>query len=209
MSLLTRVASFAALSFCMLGLGSITTASRAAELTSVSLPATLVRADLPIMMFQAPALPAPIAAPTVRFASLEDAVAAEADGEQAASAMADRAEDVACLAGAIYFEAKGEPLSGQLAVANVILSRAKSGRFPSDVCGVVTQRGQFSFVRDGRVPSINGAVRSYRTAVALARVALAEVWDNPAPKALFFHARRVGMGRGTQVASIGNHIFYR
>ena len=56
------------------------------------------------------------------------------------------------MAGAIYFEAKGEPLSGQLAVAEVILNRAKSGRFPKAICSVVTQRGQFSFVRGGRIP---------------------------------------------------------
>src|SRR4051812_25229117 len=54
-----------------------------------------------------------------------------------------------CLAGAVYFEAKGEPLQGQLSVAEVILNRARSGRFPGSICGVVMQRGQFSFVRGG------------------------------------------------------------
>ena len=208
MSFLTRVASFAALSFCMLGLSGTPTASKAAELTTVSLPATLVTArpavSLPIPPFPALAEQATAATPSTHFASLEDAVAALGDAEGL-----DHADDVACLAGAIYFEAKGEPLSGQLAVANVILNRTRSGRFPSDVCGVVTQRGQFSFVRGGHVPIISAAARGYHTAVALARVALAKAWDSPAPQALFFHARRVGISHGVQIAAIGNHIFYR
>ena len=206
MSFLTRVASFAALSFCMLGLGNMTTASRAAELASVSIPSTLAKIS-PSLDGSAAPLPIP-SLPTIadqatattatRFTSLEDAVAAqgESEGEGEGQGMS-RSDEVACLAGAIYFE------------ANVILNRTRSGRFPTDVCGVVTQRGQFSFVRDGHVPVIDAAARGYRTAVALARVALAKAWDSPAPEALFFHARRVGMGRGTQVAAIGNHIFYR
>ncbi len=204
MSLLARVASFAA-SLCMLGLGSITTPGRAAELTAASLPATLVPTlpTLPSLTGLAAPASAPVAS---RFASLEDAVAAQNEGTGAS----DHASDaVACLASAIYFEAKGEPLVGQLAVASVILNRTRSGRFPADVCGVVTQRGQFSFVRAGHVPAIDVAARGYDTAVALARVALAAAWDSPAPAALFFHARRIGMGHGTQIAAIGNHIFYR
>ena len=47
--------------------------------------------------------------------------------------------------------AEVQPLAGQLAVANVVINRAKSGRFASDICGVVKQRGQFSFVRGGRL----------------------------------------------------------
>ncbi len=208
MSFLTRVASFAALSLCMLGLGGTPTASKAAELTTVSLPTTLVTMR-PAVLLSIPAMPtivdqATTTAPPTHFASLEDAVAAQVDGEGSA-----RADDIACLAGAIYFEAKGEPLTGQLAVANVILNRTHSGRFPTDVCGVVTQRGQFSFVRGGHVPIISAAARGYHTAIAMARVALAKAWDSPAPQALFFHARRVGMGHGIQIAAIGNHIFYR
>lgn len=118
-------------------------------------------------------------------------------------------EELKCLAGAIYFEAKGEPLSGQLAVADVILNRAKSGRFPESVCSVVTQPGQFSFVRGGRMPSVTQG-DAYRTAVSIARVALAGAWDSPAPDALFFHARGVATGgRMTKIASIGNHVFFR
>ena len=52
-----------------------------------------------------------------------------------------------CLAKAVYFESKGEPLNGQLAVAEVVMNRAKSGRFANTLCGVVKQPSQFSLDR--------------------------------------------------------------
>jgi spore germination cell wall hydrolase CwlJ-like protein len=118
-------------------------------------------------------------------------------------------EELQCMAGAIYFEAKGEPLSGQLAVAEVILNRSKSGRFPKTVCSVVKQPGQFSFVRGGRVPTI-AQNKQYRTALAVARVALADAWDSPASGAMYFHARGAAASwHREQVAAIGNHVFFR
>jgi N-acetylmuramoyl-L-alanine amidase len=136
------------------------------------------------------------------FSNLSDAVAAQSFGDPLD-------DEMTCMAGAIYFESKGEPLSGQLAVADVILNRTRSGRFPRTVCSVVTQRGQFSFVRGGHVPDIADCAH-YRTAVAVARIAMAGVWQSPARDALFFHARRVSPGwHRTQIASIGNQVFYR
>ncbi|HEX8063149.1 MAG TPA: cell wall hydrolase [Allosphingosinicella sp.] len=115
-----------------------------------------------------------------------------------------------CLAGAVYFEAKGEPLHGQLSVAEVILNRARSGRFPASACGVVKQRGQFSFIRGGRFPAIARTSLAWKRAVAIARIAVQDLADGPAPKALFFHAKRVSpRWRLTRVAAVGNHIFYR
>lgn len=123
---------------------------------------------------------------------------------------AEMADDLECLATAVYFESKGEPLSGQLAVANVVLNRSRSGRFPASVCGVVTQRGQFGFVRGGRLPDVDTDRRDWKTAVAVAKVAMADAWDTPAPGALYFHARRAAPGwNRAHVVSIGNHIFYR
>jgi len=55
----------------------------------------------------------------------------------AASSVSDPEQE--CLAGAVYFEAQGEPLEGQLAVAEVVLNRAASGEYPSSICDVVTQ----------------------------------------------------------------------
>jgi spore germination cell wall hydrolase CwlJ-like protein len=116
-----------------------------------------------------------------------------------------------CLAGAVYFESKGEPLQGQLSVAEVILNRTRSGRFPTSICGVVKQRSQFSFVRGGRFPPIARSSAAWRKAVGVARVAMQDLADGPAPRALFFHATYVSPGwRGlTRVATVGNHIFYR
>ena len=115
-----------------------------------------------------------------------------------------------CLATAVYFESKGEPLSGQLAVAEVIINRARSGRFPNTYCGVVKQRGQFSFVRGGRLPAVPRSSAHWRKAVAIAHIAKHDMADSDAPRALFFHAKHVSpRWRLTRVASVGNHIFYR
>jgi spore germination cell wall hydrolase CwlJ-like protein len=116
-----------------------------------------------------------------------------------------------CLAVGIYFESKSEPLSGQLAVGEVIANRANSrGRFPSSYCGVLFQRGQFSFVRGGRLPTVARGSKQWQTAVAVARVVDQELHSSAAPKALFFHARRVAPGwKLKRVAAIGNHVFYR
>jgi spore germination cell wall hydrolase CwlJ-like protein len=118
--------------------------------------------------------------------------------------------DMRCLAGAVYFESKGESLEGQLAVARVIINRAQSGRFASSLCGVVYQRGQFSFVRGHDIPPVPEASRDWREAVAIAQIAMQDSWESPAEGALYFHARRVSPGWGKpRLASIDNHIFYR
>ncbi|WP_347717131.1 cell wall hydrolase [Sphingomonas sp.] len=118
--------------------------------------------------------------------------------------------DQECLAGAIYFESKSEPLAGQLAVGEVIANRAKSGRFASTYCGVVFQRGQFSFVRGHAMPGIARSGNQWKTAVAIAAIVDARLKNSAAPRALFFHATRVSPAwHATRVATIGNHIFYR
>ena len=114
-----------------------------------------------------------------------------------------------CLARGIYYESRTESLTGQLTVAEVIINRSRSGRFASSICGVLRQRGQFSFVRGGVIPA-PPANAHWRTAVAIARVAMEDLADGGAPRALFFHARRVNPGwRLTRVATVGNHVFYR
>lgn len=135
------------------------------------------------------------------FDTLAQAVAAQT-GE-----LDDR--ELRCLASGVYYESKGEPLAGQLAVAQTIINRTKSGRFPKSICGVLTQAGQFSFVRGGSVPSAEGRA-GWATAVAVAKVAARDLWDGAADEALYFHARRVAPGwRATKIAAIGNHVFYR
>jgi N-acetylmuramoyl-L-alanine amidase len=118
--------------------------------------------------------------------------------------------ELECLAVGVYFESKGEPLMGQLAVGEVIANRAQSSRFPSGYCSVVLQRGQFSFVRGGSWPSVSKQSRAWKTAVAIAKIVDQDLKNSTAGNALFFHARRVSPGwKMKRVASIGNHIFYR
>ena len=119
--------------------------------------------------------------------------------------------ELECLAVGVYFESKSEPLSGQLAVGHVIANRANSGgRFPSSYCGVLYQRGQFSFVRGRSVPYIPRAGKQWQTAVAIAKIVDRELKPSLVGNAMFFHARYVSpKWRLKRVASIGNHIFYR
>lgn len=118
--------------------------------------------------------------------------------------------ELECLAGAIYFESKSEPLAGQLAVGEVIANRTTSGKFPRKYCGVVFQSGQFSFVRGGAMPRINRAHVQWKNAVAIAKIVDDKLHARVMPKALFFHATHVSPGwRRARVATLGRHVFYR
>ena len=119
--------------------------------------------------------------------------------------------ELECLATGIYFESKSESLAGQLAVGQVIANRANSGgRFPGTYCGVLFQRGQFSFVRGHSLPSVPRASRQWQNAVAVAKIVDQDLHESSVGKALFFHARYVSPGwRLKRVASVGNHVFYR
>jgi spore germination cell wall hydrolase CwlJ-like protein len=115
-----------------------------------------------------------------------------------------------CLATAIYFESKGEPLAGQLAVAQVILNRTESGRWADSACGVIMQPSQFSFVRGGRAPTPR-ETESWAVAQAVALIAMSESWRAVVGDATHFHATRVNPNWAgkRRVATIGRHIFYR
>ncbi len=120
--------------------------------------------------------------------------------------------EMECLAGAIYFESRGEPLAGQLAVGKVIVNRSESGVFPSDYCGVVFQRSQFSFIRGGAMPRIDRHSMAWQHASAIARIAHEGLWDSQAGDALYFHARSVHPSWSrTKIAraTISSHVFYR
>lgn len=117
-----------------------------------------------------------------------------------------------CLATAVYFEAMGETLQGQLAVANVVINRANSGEFPKSWCGVVKQRGQFSFVRNGRFPKINVRGEEWQRAQAIARIAAQDLTSALPDDVLWYHADYVApkwRTNLTKVQKIGAHIFYR
>ena len=117
-----------------------------------------------------------------------------------------------CLAGAIYFESRGEPLYGQLAVAEVVINRSEDDRWPASYCGVVYQRAQFSFVRGGQMPRIRTSSEAWNRAKAVAKIAHEDLWQSEANEAVYFHAEyvRPRWSRAkTRVTKIDTHIFYR
>jgi spore germination cell wall hydrolase CwlJ-like protein len=123
-------------------------------------------------------------------------------------------EQANCLATAVYFEARGETLEGQLAVARVVMNRASSGKYPPDWCSVVKQPWQFSFVnpRTGQFPAIDTGSASWARAQGIARLAIANVIPSLDPDVLWYHATYVAPSWGRRlnfVEKIGAHIFYR
>ena len=117
-----------------------------------------------------------------------------------------------CLATAVYFEARGETVEGQLAVARVVMNRAASGRYPSSWCATVKQPWQFSFVRNGQFPSVDSNGDAWRKAQAIARLAMSNAIPSVSNDVLWYHANYVAPSWGrrlTRVSQIGAHIFYR
>lgn len=120
-------------------------------------------------------------------------------------------EQANCLATAVYFEARGESLDGQLAVARVVMNRAASGQYPSTWCDVVKQPWQFSFVQGGQFPAITD-MDSWKTAQGVARVAMANIVPSLPSNVLWYHANYVHPSWGsrlTQYERIGAHIFFK
>ncbi len=127
------------------------------------------------------------------------------------------ADEIRCLALNIYFEARGEPENGQLAVGHVVMNRVASSRFPGTVCDVIQQDGtlrryrcQFSWWCDGRSDK-PGNKRLWEKS---AELALKVYWGrtvDPTEGALWYHADyvspawRKAFDRGPK---IGRHIFY-
>jgi spore germination cell wall hydrolase CwlJ-like protein len=121
-------------------------------------------------------------------------------------------QETNCLATAVYFEARGESLEGQLAVAHVVMNRAASGRYPPSWCATVKQPAQFSFVRHGQFPAVDTASYAWRTAEGIARLAAANVVPSVPTDVLWYHADYVAPSWGyrlNMVEKIGQHIFYR
>ena len=125
-----------------------------------------------------------------------------------------------CLSRAIYHEARGEVDSGQWAVANVIINRALSKRFPTSMCGVVYQnanqgryRCQFTFACDGQQEVIRER-GAWAKAGKIAAAAYSEFQHGKRPgvvpgSALYYHTTGVTTNWGfKQVAQIGSHLFY-
>ncbi len=171
-----------------------------------ALPATrsaqpLARGDIYTLPLRAAPLRAalPVAQP------LSSLVAANGDGPALDA-------EATCLATAVYFESKGESLEGQLAVAQVVINRALSGRYPTTLCAVVKQKAQFSFVRAGQFPRIDTGGGAWRKAQAIARIAAGKMAQVIPADVLWYHADYVAPSWGRRLArveKIGAHIFYR
>lgn len=116
-----------------------------------------------------------------------------------------------CLARAVYFESRDQALEGQLAVAEVVLNRTKDPRWSNNVCDVVREKAQFSFVQNGVIPNPNAASKAWKKAVAIAHIAMNHLAHSRASTALFYHADYVSPTWRHQLkkqAVLGAHIFY-
>ncbi|RJF90727.1 cell wall hydrolase [Sphingomonas cavernae] len=178
----------------------------AASVTPVAPPPVAFTQAAPAISPSPAPVPAarPAAATSARSLSLRDLVIAFVNyGNQDA--------EQECLAGAVYFEARSEPLEGQLAVAQVVLNRAASGRYPPKICDVVTQPAQFSFIRGGKFPPIDKSSDAWHKALAIADIARKNLVQKIASNVLWYHANYVAPSWGrrlTRAVQLGTHIFY-
>tara|TARA_R110002096_G_scaffold360998_1_gene553989 strand:- start:818 stop:1477 length:660 start_codon:yes stop_codon:yes gene_type:complete len=132
---------------------------------------------------------------------------------------------LACMAVAIYFEARAEPLAGQIAVANVIVNRVMSDDYPDYVCEVITQgrlgskrtdrirkhQCQFSFYCDGKSDKPKDKV-AFKYAIDIASNILGGVWFDPTDGATHYHSIDVypiWAKTMIRIVRIENHIFYK
>jgi len=143
------------------------------------------------------------------------------EGMQRRAAAAERrVDDLECLAENVYFEARGEPLAGQYAVAEVTLNRTHSANFPHTICGVVHEVrwnperrryvADFSWTELGSLSPQGGP--AWKQAMAVASASYDDQHESVVPGALYYHATdvRPAWSRAHKlVATIGRHRFYR
>ena len=125
--------------------------------------------------------------------------------------------ELKCLSEALYFEARGEQIEGQIAVADVIINRKKSNQFPSSICGVVSEGAhkrhacQFSYNCDGKLELIYDK-KTYTRIVKLSSMILNGAFSDVTNGATFFHASEVSPSwskKFIKTRKIGRHIFYK
>ena len=122
-----------------------------------------------------------------------------------------------CMAQAVYFEARGEPFEGQLAVAHVVLNRVRDERYPNDTCAVVFEnetwrhRCQFSFACDGRSDRPRD-FSAWVSAIKTARMVSTGQMNDVTQASTHYHADYVApewAARFRKTVKIGRHNFYR
>lgn len=128
-------------------------------------------------------------------------------------------ESILCLATAIYFESRSEPIEGQIAVGSVIMNRVQDDRWPDTVCDVVKQgrhwkghpirhQCQFSFYCDGLSDDPKNR-QAFGQAVLLSLPLVLKMTPDPTRGSLFYHANYVQpQWAGTPTITIGDHKFY-
>ncbi len=122
--------------------------------------------------------------------------------------------EVACMTEAIFFEAKSESVAGKEAVANVILNRTKSDLFPSTVCGVTSQKGQFQFKRaSARKVFDNDMAHAEESALIAIKALKGDIQDKTKGSLYFVNrkiATRTEWLKGVRkTVVIGQHSFYK
>lgn len=127
-----------------------------------------------------------------------------AEAKQKAKAAEAYNQKVRCLAEAVYHEARGESYRGKLAVAQTVLNRVKSSKFPNHICTVIFQKGQFTWTT-----TWNRSWSADYDSVQIARLAMMGSHSMKDFKALYFHNTSVNPGwKRKKLATIGNHVFY-
>jgi len=183
----------------------------------------------------APVLVSPPVVPDVKLLALEGPPEAGPGGETIAGKDAaspfnspaerlglegkSRAKAEKCLADAVYFEARGEPLRGQMAVAQVVMNRVFSGFYPNNVCGVVYQNAsrhlacQFTFACEGKDLSRIDELDMWEQAKRIAKDMLdGKIWLAEVAHATHYHAYWVHpswVHEMKKMYSLGVHTFYR
>ncbi|MGN6459917.1 MAG: cell wall hydrolase [Pseudolabrys sp.] len=130
----------------------------------------------------------------------------------------ERAKAERCLANAVYFESRSEPVRGQMAVAQVVMNRVFSPFYPKDVCSVVYQNAsrrlacQFTFACDGKSKAIHDR-GSWARAVRIAKQTLdGKLWVPEVAKSTHYHAMYVRpnwIHEMRRYFKTGLHLFYR
>lgn len=164
-----------------------------------------------------PEQPAPVAVPDRLAYARENAPATTHTGTLM-PAMSVSNREQRCMAEAIYFEARGEPYRGQVAVAQVVRNRVAHPLYPGSICAVVYQnqsrrnRCQFSFACDGRPERVTEDGPWARAQEIAAKMIDGELYLAEVGRATHYHANYVyphWAGRMTRVVRIDHHIFYR
>jgi spore germination cell wall hydrolase CwlJ-like protein len=126
-------------------------------------------------------------------------------------------KQMSCLAEALYFEARGEPIQGQLAVGEVILNRVEDTRYPSSICKVINQGTgrrfacQFTYTCDGKLETVNER-KPYEMALKIAKILMTTHDGKLTRGSTHYHSNYVNpkwSKKFERVAKFGRHIFYR